>query len=248
MAGCGKAALLVTAETSAVRRAIGPTAWAVLESLGLNAVEEAGRLVAPVGVRYLARELGINKDTAARVLRRLQGAGLACPVKVAVSGRARLGYQLVLPGGLAVGCLCVSDTAPGRVVPDISACPVPGDTEVRPVLSDVRPDLSDVRPDLSDVTVRPSGWDGIPGRGTLDPEGRRQVADRVRIGAGSRRQSASVHAPAPASSLAAGDQTGAAAGAGRSARRPRRAVAPVAQQPPLFDLSCPSHDSRADQP
>lgn len=68
-------ALAVTASSRPVRRELGPTAWAVLEDLALDAVSDAtGRLVAATNVRRLAANLGVSKDAVARALRRL----LAC--------------------------------------------------------------------------------------------------------------------------------------------------------------------------
>ena len=50
-----------------IRRDLGPLAWIVLEELVLRADEgEDGELRSALGVRELARALGISKDTAAR--------------------------------------------------------------------------------------------------------------------------------------------------------------------------------------
>ena len=69
-------ALAVTASSRALRRAVGPTAWAVLEDLALDAVPDVtGRLVATTNVRRLAANLGLSKDAAARALGRLLGCG-----------------------------------------------------------------------------------------------------------------------------------------------------------------------------
>lgn len=68
--------LAVTADSRALRRALGPTAWAVLEDLVLDAEpDESGRLVAATNVRRLAANLGLSKDAAARALRRLLACG-----------------------------------------------------------------------------------------------------------------------------------------------------------------------------
>ena len=69
-------ALAVTASTRALRRELGPTAWAVLEDLALDAVPDGtGRLVAATNVRRLSANLGVSKDAAARALRRLLACG-----------------------------------------------------------------------------------------------------------------------------------------------------------------------------
>lgn len=69
-------AVAVTASSRALRRELGPTAWAVLEDLVLDAVPDAtGRLVAATNVRRLVANLGVSKDAAARALGRLLGRG-----------------------------------------------------------------------------------------------------------------------------------------------------------------------------
>lgn len=67
----------LTAEARAFRRAVGSTAWAVLEDLVLDAdVDERGALVAHTNVRRLAAQVGVSKDTAARAVTRLALAGV----------------------------------------------------------------------------------------------------------------------------------------------------------------------------
>ena len=85
-----------------VRRAIGPTAWAVLESLAANAGEIAGETVSYESVRRVALALDLAKDTVARALRRLADADLV----VYVPGRSDDGrfamshYRLTHPPDL----------------------------------------------------------------------------------------------------------------------------------------------------
>jgi hypothetical protein len=67
------ARLCVGPAAGPLRRQLDPTGWIVLEELLLCANDE-GRL--RFGVRTLAGSLGLDKDTVARALRRLRGAGL----------------------------------------------------------------------------------------------------------------------------------------------------------------------------
>lgn len=69
--------IVVTANARPLRRAIGVTAWAVLEELVLDGdVNEHGALSASTNVRRLAAQVGVSKDTAARALQRLVHAGI----------------------------------------------------------------------------------------------------------------------------------------------------------------------------
>lgn len=60
-----------------LRRAVGPTAWVVLETL-LHDAEPTGshEYVAHRSIRDLAAEIGLAKDTVARAMRSLRGVGL----------------------------------------------------------------------------------------------------------------------------------------------------------------------------
>lgn len=81
-------ALAVTASSRALRRELGPRAWAVLEDLALDAVPDGtGRLVAATNVRRLAANVGVSKDAAARSLRRL----LACDAIVRLPAPRQVG-------------------------------------------------------------------------------------------------------------------------------------------------------------
>ena len=68
--------VVVGAESSELRRALGPTSWVVLEELLLRSTGPADECVARVSVRSLAASLGLAKDTAARAIRRLRDTGL----------------------------------------------------------------------------------------------------------------------------------------------------------------------------
>ena len=58
--------LVIGSAGGRVRRALGPTAWTVLEEMLLRSTAVGERRVARVSVRSLARSLGMAKDTAAR--------------------------------------------------------------------------------------------------------------------------------------------------------------------------------------
>ena len=59
-----------------VNKAVGLAAWGVLEDIALDAALDArGRLVAETNVRRIAENLGLNKDTVTKYLRRLREYG-----------------------------------------------------------------------------------------------------------------------------------------------------------------------------
>ena len=74
--------LVTGARAPAVRRALGPTAWTVLEGL-LTAAHETdhGTVVAEVSVRQLAADLGLACGTVARALVALRLDGLVTPAQ-----------------------------------------------------------------------------------------------------------------------------------------------------------------------
>lgn len=63
-----------------VRRAVGPIAWVLLEHLAETSVDFDGETVSHESVRRLSDALDLAKDTVARALRRLAGAGLVAHV------------------------------------------------------------------------------------------------------------------------------------------------------------------------
>jgi DNA-binding transcriptional ArsR family regulator len=120
-----RSGVVLTAAGRKLCRAVGATAWAVLCDIALDAEAEAdGNLVAATNVRRIAADLGISKDTAARALGRLVGAGLvARHCRRGAGGHfVRSLYELRRePGG---GVAVVVAPAPGPRSP----CPVLGDT------------------------------------------------------------------------------------------------------------------------
>jgi hypothetical protein len=94
------------------RRRLGWLQWAVLEDVALSACPDSDPWTAPVGVRGVAQNLGMTKDTAARALSALQAAGLMTRVSVRLpDGKTRSGYQLSLPDGVTL-----STASPARTV------------------------------------------------------------------------------------------------------------------------------------
>lgn len=60
----------------AVRRALGPTAWFVLEALATQAPTSEPRVEMACSSRVLGERLDMSKDTVARALRRLASVGI----------------------------------------------------------------------------------------------------------------------------------------------------------------------------
>ncbi len=108
--------LLLRPESRLWRRRLGPLAWAALEDLALATHHSDQGWVAPVGVRDIAARVGITKDTAARAVAALGGAGLVVLGRVqAPDGRWRSGYRLDLPDGIELRtCTTRPDTAPPK--------------------------------------------------------------------------------------------------------------------------------------
>lgn len=75
--GSEGASLVVTAGSLPARRTLGPVAWSALEVLALQARQDAaGALVAVLGVRELAGQLGVGRDAAANALSTLRSFGV----------------------------------------------------------------------------------------------------------------------------------------------------------------------------
>ena len=91
------ARLTIGPGADAVRRAVGPTAWAALEVLAARADTRHG--VVEANVRHTAAALGLSKNAAHRAIRRLVDAGLIAPTqRRATDGRYLTGeYRLTIP-------------------------------------------------------------------------------------------------------------------------------------------------------
>jgi DNA-binding transcriptional ArsR family regulator len=102
--------VVLDAESGHLRRALGPTAWVVLEELMLRSSSTGDRCEAQVSIRALASSLGLAKDTVGRALGRLRGVGLVTPCD---QRRERAGtfdagtYLIEVPLGITV-----ANTAP----------------------------------------------------------------------------------------------------------------------------------------
>lgn len=68
--------LVVTIESRALRRTLGPLAWTVLEDVSFDAVLQDGRWLATTSTRQVADHLGLTPGTVARALARLCTEGL----------------------------------------------------------------------------------------------------------------------------------------------------------------------------
>lgn len=91
------ARLTIGPGVDAVRRAVGPTAWAALEVLAARA--DTPHAVVEANVRLTAAALGLSKNAAHRAIRRLVDAGLVEPTqRRATDGRYLIGeYRLTIP-------------------------------------------------------------------------------------------------------------------------------------------------------
>ncbi len=95
--------LVFDATSSTWRRDLGASAWAVFEELLLVSTGPVDRCEAMVSVRSLATCTGLAKDTVARALRRLRGAGLIEVHQSRTAGVFSTGcYRLHLPVGVSV--------------------------------------------------------------------------------------------------------------------------------------------------
>lgn len=68
--------IVVSPSARELRRRLGPTAWVVLEELLSASHGDADDCQSTATVRSLAADLGLSKDTVARVLTRLSAAGI----------------------------------------------------------------------------------------------------------------------------------------------------------------------------
>ena len=69
--------LFVTSGSASLRRELGPVAWSALELLALGAEHtSSGTLIATLGVRELAQQLGVGRDATARAMGILREQGL----------------------------------------------------------------------------------------------------------------------------------------------------------------------------
>lgn len=123
----------VTAEARAFRRAVGVTAWAVLEDLVLDAdVDERGALVARTNVRRLAAQLGVSKDTAARAVTRLARAGVVHRVVAERGTRGALPSSSYVLDLVGIAGLTVDARHANAVVHAGTKAPAQASPRIRP--------------------------------------------------------------------------------------------------------------------
>lgn len=128
--------LRLSTESRPLRRSLGPTAWAVLEEMALDATaDEAGAVIATTNVRALGEELGVVKDTVVRALNRLIVVGVVArrPQHQCAGRFGAVVYELRLPAGLTISpCPEIADTigsvAGRRETVDAQPCPPNQDT------------------------------------------------------------------------------------------------------------------------
>jgi DNA-binding MarR family transcriptional regulator len=90
-----RGAVVVGPDGAAMRQALDPTAWVVLEELVLTeGAEQSGTtVVVATSARKLAGGLGLSKDTVAAALRRLARAGVVRREDERDSGSGRFGHS-----------------------------------------------------------------------------------------------------------------------------------------------------------
>jgi IclR helix-turn-helix domain len=99
----GPGEVQVTTASRAIRRQVGPLAWAVLEELALTAQPDDRGWITPLGVRAIAAAIGVTKNTAARAVITLRSAGLVTPDRVKTTeGQSVSAYRLALPEGIDI--------------------------------------------------------------------------------------------------------------------------------------------------
>lgn len=121
--------VVLTTGASGVRRALAPTAWMVLEELLLRSNGFGGEFIADESVRALGRSLGLSKDTVARAIRQLHGAGLVTVSQRRTGiGRFESGsYVLALPAGVTLAsAIATSRNFRSRSSPEAPAMTAPG--------------------------------------------------------------------------------------------------------------------------
>ena len=96
--------ITLTADTTELRRRLGPSGWAVFEELLLVSTGTGEGCVASVSIRALAGRLGLAKDTVARALSRLRRAGLvtASQSRTGTGVFATGSYRVHVPASITV--------------------------------------------------------------------------------------------------------------------------------------------------
>ncbi len=137
--------LVLSEQSRRLHRDLGALAWVAFEQLVLSASWRGDGWVALGGVRSLAEQMGIAKNTAARILASLVTAGLVTRERLEDPDPARRsGYRLRPPAGVRLcfvdeddeRCTNKGDTGRCTNTGDTSCCINSCDTNERPVDSD----------------------------------------------------------------------------------------------------------------
>jgi len=126
----------VFASSRLVKRAVGLAAWGVLEDVALDAaLDGRGRLVAETNVRRIAGNLGLNKDTVTKYLRRLREYGFVLQEEGRAGGSGRYDTCRYLLDPSA--CVERFTHTPRKVdTAEFEPRPKPSDTVLEPVSED----------------------------------------------------------------------------------------------------------------
>jgi len=131
-----RGAVVVGPDRAAMRQALDPTAWLVLEELVLaaSAMPSETTVVVATSVRELAGGLGLSKDTVASALRRLTRAGIVWRVDERDGGSGRFGHSRYVVDLTDTG---IRPAAPVRGGPERASDTVISGSGHRPTVSAV---------------------------------------------------------------------------------------------------------------
>jgi len=116
--------LVIGPGARALKRQLGPTAWAVLEDVALDArFDDGGRLVATTSSRRVAENLGLTSGTVSRALGRLRSLDLVEYARQSGTG-GRFGVSAYVLGALpGIEVLAADRDRPPRLAQPCAAHP-----------------------------------------------------------------------------------------------------------------------------